>query len=337
MNAGPHHPSAAHPHERGAARTLRQVGHPQGGHASPRSGAPDALDAERIAVREALAYKPYHFPLRDHYTTDRWMYGDAHDRLTESGDWREPSTSPATATCARTCSTASRSSSRWRTGRACRPPSQAACLPPPRRSPARISPRPRTLESLGLAELSREAMQRLLDEGLGERARLDYRRGGMRKVPSCQEGWLAQRDGVVLRLEPHQPFKPHHPRPSGGPLLLRGGEQVNPAPRSRGAARTSAPWPMAFLGRDCDEHDPPRVLEAGERLPSKSRITPPRRARLRACAPPRRPRPRPTSHPPDPPPRPPRPRRSRRAAFSSSADRCSPRRDDHVLGAADHV
>jgi opine dehydrogenase len=49
----------------------------------------DALDAERIAVREALGFAPGHYPLRDHYTSDRWMYGDAHDRLTESGDWRE--------------------------------------------------------------------------------------------------------------------------------------------------------------------------------------------------------------------------------------------------------
>ncbi len=49
----------------------------------------DRLDEERIAVREALGYPPCHFPLRDHYTTDRWMYGDAHARLTGSGDWRE--------------------------------------------------------------------------------------------------------------------------------------------------------------------------------------------------------------------------------------------------------
>lgn len=49
----------------------------------------DALDTERIAIREALGYGGYHFPLRDHYTSDRWMYGDAHDRLVESGDWRE--------------------------------------------------------------------------------------------------------------------------------------------------------------------------------------------------------------------------------------------------------
>ena len=49
----------------------------------------DALDAERIALREALGYPAPHFPLRDHYTSDRWMYGDAHKRLVESGDWRE--------------------------------------------------------------------------------------------------------------------------------------------------------------------------------------------------------------------------------------------------------
>ena len=49
----------------------------------------DALDAERVAVRVALGYSPPHFPLADHYHTDRWMYGDAHQRLVESGDWRE--------------------------------------------------------------------------------------------------------------------------------------------------------------------------------------------------------------------------------------------------------
>ena len=49
----------------------------------------DALDAERVAVREALGYRSAHFPLSDHYNSDRWMYGDAHKRLVESGDWRE--------------------------------------------------------------------------------------------------------------------------------------------------------------------------------------------------------------------------------------------------------
>jgi len=52
----------------------------------------DALDAERIAVREALGYGEPHFPLADHYDDNRpeWMYGNAsHERLTDSGDWRE--------------------------------------------------------------------------------------------------------------------------------------------------------------------------------------------------------------------------------------------------------
>jgi len=48
-----------------------------------------ALDAERIAVREALGYGAPHFPLADHYDNDRWMYGAAHKKLTDSGDWRE--------------------------------------------------------------------------------------------------------------------------------------------------------------------------------------------------------------------------------------------------------
>ncbi len=52
----------------------------------------DALDGERIAAREALGYGPPHFPLADHYAPegDEWMYGrGAHDKLTDSGDWRE--------------------------------------------------------------------------------------------------------------------------------------------------------------------------------------------------------------------------------------------------------
>jgi opine dehydrogenase len=52
----------------------------------------DALDAGRIAVREALGYSGPHFPLAHHYAKDgeQWMYGrGSHDRLTDSGDWRE--------------------------------------------------------------------------------------------------------------------------------------------------------------------------------------------------------------------------------------------------------
>ena len=76
MNAGPlEHFERWDIHKEGTQPSIRRIH--------------DALDGERIALREALGYKPYHFPLRDHYTTDQWMYGDAHDRLTESGDWRE--------------------------------------------------------------------------------------------------------------------------------------------------------------------------------------------------------------------------------------------------------
>jgi opine dehydrogenase len=52
----------------------------------------DGLDAERIAVREALGYGAPHFPLSDHYAREgeEWMYGrGSHDKLTDSGDWRE--------------------------------------------------------------------------------------------------------------------------------------------------------------------------------------------------------------------------------------------------------
>ena len=47
------------------------------------------LDAERIQVREKLGLAAPHYPLADHYTSDRWMYGDAHKKLVKSGDWRE--------------------------------------------------------------------------------------------------------------------------------------------------------------------------------------------------------------------------------------------------------
>ena len=50
------------------------------------------LDGERMAVREALGYGAPHFPLADHYDNDadEWMYGNAaHEKLTDSGDWRE--------------------------------------------------------------------------------------------------------------------------------------------------------------------------------------------------------------------------------------------------------
>jgi opine dehydrogenase len=79
MNAGPlEHFDRWDIHKEGTQPSIRRV--------------TDALDAERIAVREALGYGPPHFPLADHYREDgeEWMYGrKAHAPLVESGDWRE--------------------------------------------------------------------------------------------------------------------------------------------------------------------------------------------------------------------------------------------------------
>lgn len=76
MNAGPlEHFEQWDIHNEGTQPAIRRV--------------TDQLDAERIAVRESFGYQPNHYPLSDHYNSDRWMYGDAHDRLTDSGDWRE--------------------------------------------------------------------------------------------------------------------------------------------------------------------------------------------------------------------------------------------------------
>jgi opine dehydrogenase len=76
MNAAPlEHFERWDIHNEGTQRSVRAV--------------TDRLDAERIALREALGYPGPHFPLAAHYTSDRWMYGDAHQRLVDSGDWRE--------------------------------------------------------------------------------------------------------------------------------------------------------------------------------------------------------------------------------------------------------
>lgn len=79
MNAGPlEHFDKWDIHNEGTQASIRRV--------------TDALDAERIAIRQALGYAAPHFPLADHYATegDEWMYGrGAHGKLTDSGDWRE--------------------------------------------------------------------------------------------------------------------------------------------------------------------------------------------------------------------------------------------------------
>ncbi len=77
MNAGPiEHFDHWDIHNEGTTPSIRRV--------------TTALDGERIALREALGYRAPHFPLADHYESDRWMYGNlAHDKLVGSGDWRE--------------------------------------------------------------------------------------------------------------------------------------------------------------------------------------------------------------------------------------------------------
>lgn len=79
MNAGPiEHFERWDIHKEGTQASIRRV--------------TDALDSERIAVREALGYGAPHFPLAHHYAKEGeiWMYGrGSHDRLTDSGDWRE--------------------------------------------------------------------------------------------------------------------------------------------------------------------------------------------------------------------------------------------------------
>jgi len=79
MNAGPlEHFDRWDIHNEGTQPSIRRV--------------TTALDEERIAVRKALGYGGYQFPLADHYRTDgeEWMYGRrSHKKLTDSGDWRE--------------------------------------------------------------------------------------------------------------------------------------------------------------------------------------------------------------------------------------------------------
>jgi opine dehydrogenase len=79
MNAGPlEHFERWDIHKEGTQPSIRRV--------------TDALDAERVALREALGYGAPHFPLADHYRDDgeEWMYGrKAHAPLVDSGDWRE--------------------------------------------------------------------------------------------------------------------------------------------------------------------------------------------------------------------------------------------------------
>ncbi|HEY6717157.1 MAG TPA: NAD/NADP octopine/nopaline dehydrogenase family protein [Reyranella sp.] len=79
MNAGPlEHFEKWDIHNEGTQPAIRRV--------------TDALDRERVRIREELGYEAPHFPLADHYAAvgPEWMYGrGSHDKLTKSGDWRE--------------------------------------------------------------------------------------------------------------------------------------------------------------------------------------------------------------------------------------------------------
>jgi opine dehydrogenase len=92
MNAGPIiHPPLLVMNAGPLQHFLRWDIHKEGTQAAIRT-VTDALDAERIAVREALGYGAPHFPLADHYAHEgeEWMYGRGmHDRVTASGHWCE--------------------------------------------------------------------------------------------------------------------------------------------------------------------------------------------------------------------------------------------------------
>ena len=126
----------------------------------------DRLDLERIAVRTALGYGAPHYPLADHYASDRWMYGDAHKKLVDSGDWREhidlhthryvtEDTELGLAFLA--------SVARWCGVDAPVAHGLLAVTGGFLGRDLRLGPR--TLEALGLASLDRAALQRLLHDG----------------------------------------------------------------------------------------------------------------------------------------------------------------------------
>ncbi len=157
MNAGPlEHFERWDIHKEGTQASIRRV--------------TDALDAERMAVRDALGYGPPHFPLADHYREDgeEWMYGrKAHAPLVKSGDWRERIVltehrymrEDVAEGLAFLVSVADWAGVSAPVARGLLALGSAVCGEDFRAVG-------RTLETLGLAGLSREAMAKLLAEGL---------------------------------------------------------------------------------------------------------------------------------------------------------------------------
>ena len=156
MNAGPlEHFERWDIHNEGTQPSIRRV--------------TDALDHERIAVREALGYASSHYPLRDHYESDRWMYGDAHDRLTASGDWREHIDLRAHRYMREDVALGLAflvSLARW-CGVGAPVAAGLLALASAALGEDLYRDSPRTLEALGLARLRRDALERLLRDGLG--------------------------------------------------------------------------------------------------------------------------------------------------------------------------
>jgi opine dehydrogenase len=157
MNAGPlQHFDRWDIHKEGTQPAIRRV--------------TDALDAERIAVRSGLGYGAPHFPLADHYRDDgeEWMYGrKAHGPLVDSGDWREHVVltehrymrEDVAEGLAFLVSVADWAGVDAPVARGLLALGSAACG-------ADFRTTGRTLERLGLAGLGRDAMARLLAEGL---------------------------------------------------------------------------------------------------------------------------------------------------------------------------
>lgn len=130
----------------------------------------NALDAERIALRDALGYRAPHFPLADHYATegDEWMYGrGAHGKLTDSGDWREKidlRTHRYMLEDTRLGLSFIVSCGRW--AGVPTPVAQGLLSIASAVAERDLYAQGRTLERLGIAALSKDAMRALLDVGV---------------------------------------------------------------------------------------------------------------------------------------------------------------------------
>jgi opine dehydrogenase len=121
-------------------------------------------------VREALGYGAPHYPLADHYSSegDEWMYGrGAHGKLTDSGDWRENIDLKAHRYMledTRLGLSFIVSAGRW--AGVPTPVAQGLLSIASAVSERDLYGEGRTLENLGLASLSHEAMRNLLARGL---------------------------------------------------------------------------------------------------------------------------------------------------------------------------